>query len=46
MKKKNICVVVNSRANYGRVKSLLKEIKKNKKLNLQLVVGASAILYR
>ena len=46
MKKKNICVVVNSRANYGRVKSLLKEIKKNKKLNLQLVVGASALLYR
>ena len=46
MKKKNICVVVNSRANYGRIKSLFKEVKKNKKLNLQLVVGASAMLYR
>ena len=46
MKKKNICVVVNSRANYGRVKSLLKEIKENKHFNLQLVVGASALLYR
>lgn len=46
MKKKKICVVVASRANYGRVKSLLVEIKKNKKLELQLILSASAILKR
>ena len=44
--KKKICVVVASRANYGRVKSLLIEIKKNKKLKLQLILSASAILQR
>ena len=43
---KKICVVVNSRANYARVKSLLIEINKNKKLKLILVLGASASLYR
>lgn len=43
---KKICVVVNSRANYARVKSLLTEINKNKKLKLILVLGASATLYR
>ena len=46
MKKRKVCIVVNSRANYGRVKSLLKAIKKEKKLELQLIVGASATLYR
>jgi UDP-hydrolysing UDP-N-acetyl-D-glucosamine 2-epimerase len=45
-KTKKICVVVNSRANYARVKSLLTEIIKNKKLKLILVLGASATLYR
>ena len=43
---KKICVVVNSRANYARVKSLLVAIKKNKNLQLILVVGASATLFR
>ncbi len=43
---KKICVVINSRANYARVKSLLTEIIKNKKLKLILVLGASATLYR
>ena len=43
---KRICVVVNSRDNYARVKSLLTEIIKNKKLKLILVLGASATLYR
>ena len=46
MKKKKVCIVVNSRANYGRVKSLLRAIKKEKNLELQLIVGASATLYR
>lgn len=45
-KTKKICVVVNSRANYARIKSLLSEINKNKKLKLILVLGASATLYR
>ncbi len=44
--KKNICVVVASRANYGRVKYLLKAIKNHPGLNLQLILGASALLDR
>jgi len=43
---KKICVVVNSRANYGRIKSLLRHIRSHKKLKLILVVGASATLFR
>ena len=46
MIKKKICVVVASRANYGRVKSVLSAIKASKKLELQLVVSASALLER
>ena len=41
-----MCVVVNSRANYARIKSLLYFAKKNANLKLQLVVGASALLER
>ena len=44
--KKKICIIVHSRANYGSIKAVLKEIKKSKKLELQLVVGGSAILDR
>ena len=46
MKKRKICVVINNRANYARIKSALIAIKKNKKLELQIVLGSSAILYR
>ena len=46
MKKRKICVVINNRANYARIKSVLVEIKKNKKLDLQIVLGSSAILQR
>jgi len=46
MKKRKICVVVNSRANYGRIKSFLKAVQEHEKLELQLIVGASALLYR
>ena len=46
MNKRRVCVVVNSRANYGRIKSFMKEAKKSDKLELQLIVGASALLYR
>lgn len=44
--KKKICVAINNRANYARVKTLLLEIKKNKNLELQILLGASAILSR
>ena len=43
---KKICVVVASRANYGRVKYLMKAIKAHPKLELVLIVGASALLDR
>ena len=46
MKKRKICVVINNRANYARIKSALISIKKNKKLELQIVLGSSAILDR
>jgi len=43
---KKVCVVVASRANYGRVKYLLKAIEARGDLELQLVVGASTLLER
>ena len=45
-KKRKICVVVNSRANYGRIKSVLREINNSTALELQLILGASALLHR
>lgn len=44
--KRKICIVVNSRANYGRIKSVLQSVKDHPGLDLQLIVGASALLYR
>ena len=44
--KKKICVAINNRANYARIRSLLYEIKKNKNFELQILLGASAILSR
>ncbi|MDO6686272.1 MULTISPECIES: UDP-N-acetylglucosamine 2-epimerase [unclassified Agarivorans] len=41
-----VCVVVASRANYGRVKYLLKAIKENVDLELQIIVGASLLIDR
>ena len=43
---RRICFVVNSRANYGRIKSVLKEVQENSELELLLIVGASALLHR
>ena len=43
---KKICIVVNSRANYGRIKSVMSAVKAHPKLELQLILGASALLYR
>ena len=46
MLRKKICILVNSRANYARIKTALQAIQKRKKLQLQLVIGASAVLDR
>lgn len=46
MAKRKVCVVVYSRANYGRIKSAMQAIKDHPDLELQLVVGASALLRR
>ena len=35
-----------SRANYGRIKPVLQEVRKNKKINLQIVLTASSVLER
>jgi len=43
---KKICVVVASRANYGRVKYLLRAVQERSDLELQLVVGGSTLLER
>lgn len=44
MNKKKVCCVIFSRANYGSIKSVILEIKKSKKLILQLIVGGTAIV--
>jgi len=44
--KRKICVVVHSRANYGRIKSVMRAINNHSDLELQLLVGSSALLYR
>ena len=46
MPQRKVCVIVNSRANYGRIKSVLRAIKDHPDLDLQLIVGASALLWR
>ena len=43
---RKICIVVNSRANYARIKSVMRAVQRHNSLELQLVVGASALLYR
>src|ERR1700754_2078641 len=43
---RKICVVVNSRANYGRIKSVMRAVQEHPNLKLQLIVGASALLHR
>lgn len=44
--KRKICVVITSRSNYGRLKPVLEAIENHKSLELQLIVAASALLYR
>ena len=43
---RKLCVVVASRANYARIKYLLKAIQESPALELQVIVGASALLYK
>jgi UDP-hydrolysing UDP-N-acetyl-D-glucosamine 2-epimerase len=44
--RRKVCVVVNSRANYGRIKSFLRAARNHPDLELKLIAGASALLYR
>ncbi|TVM13815.1 UDP-N-acetylglucosamine 2-epimerase (hydrolyzing) [Oceanidesulfovibrio indonesiensis] len=46
MNKRKVCIIVASRANYGRIKSVLHAVNEHPGLELQLVVEASALLYR
>ncbi len=43
---KKICVFVGSRANYSSIKSVMRAVKAHSNLELQVVLGASAILDR
>jgi UDP-hydrolysing UDP-N-acetyl-D-glucosamine 2-epimerase len=43
---KHVCVVVGSRANYSSIKTAMSAIREHPELELQLVVGASALLDR
>lgn len=46
MSKRKICVVVTARPSYSRIKTALQAIKDHPKLELQLVIAASALLDR
>lgn len=46
MDKRKICVVITARPSYSRIKTALQAIKEHPKLELQLVVAASALLDR
>ena len=39
-----LAVVINSRANYGRIKSFLKHSKNYNSLEIKVIAGASALL--
>lgn len=43
---RKVCVVVNSRANYARIRPFLRAATAHPGLKLQLIVGASALLFR
>ena len=43
---RKICIVIGSRANYTSIKSAMRAIKEHPDLELQLIVGASALLDR
>ena len=43
---RDICVVVTARPSYSRIKTAIRSIEDHQDLNLQLVIGASALLHR
>jgi UDP-hydrolysing UDP-N-acetyl-D-glucosamine 2-epimerase len=43
---RKICVVIASRANYARVKTVLESVREHPDLDLQIVAGASLVLHR
>jgi UDP-hydrolysing UDP-N-acetyl-D-glucosamine 2-epimerase len=43
---RKVCIVIGSRANYSSIKSVMQAVKAHPALQLQLVVGASALLDR
>ncbi|UCF61323.1 MAG: UDP-N-acetylglucosamine 2-epimerase (hydrolyzing) [Anaerolineaceae bacterium] len=43
---RDICVVVTARPSYSRIKTAVRAIEDQQDLNLQLVIGASALLHR
>ena len=43
---KRICFVINNRANYARIKTAIRECVKRSDLDVHIIVGASALLYR
>ena len=45
-KKIKVCVIINSRANYGRIHSFLDAAKKNNKIDLKIILGSSAVLQK
>lgn len=44
MKKRKVCFIITSKIHYGRSKYILQKIKDHPNLDLQIIVGASAIL--
>jgi UDP-hydrolysing UDP-N-acetyl-D-glucosamine 2-epimerase len=43
---RKVCVVIGSRANYGSIKSVMQAVQAHPDLELQIIVGASALLDR
>ena len=43
---RKICVFIGSRANYSSIKSVMLHLKNNPKIELQVVLGSSAVLDR
>src|SRR3989344_83195 len=46
MNRRKICVVITGRPSYSRIKSVLEAVQEHPQLELVLIVGASALLYR
>lgn len=45
-RRRRVCIVVTSRPSYGRIKSVLRAVQDHPDLELHLIVGASALLWR